>query len=34
VGQALGYAYPEAMDRGVSDYLEEVRRLPLPPDRQ
>ena len=34
VGQALGYPYPEAMDRGVSDYLEEVRRLPLPPDRQ
>ena len=27
VGQALGFAYPEAMDRGVSAYLEEVRQL-------
>jgi aminoglycoside 6-adenylyltransferase len=27
VAQALGYAYPEAMDRGVSAYLEDVRRL-------
>ena len=27
VAQALGYAYPEAMDRDVSAYLEDVRRL-------
>lgn len=26
VGQALGYIYPEEMDRGVSAYLEEARR--------
>ena len=28
VGQALGYIYPEEMDRGVSAYLEEARRPP------
>ena len=27
VGQALGYAYPEDMDRGVSAYLEATRQL-------
>jgi aminoglycoside 6-adenylyltransferase len=27
VGDALGYAYPQAMDDGVSAYLEAVRRL-------
>jgi aminoglycoside 6-adenylyltransferase len=28
VGQALGYAYPQEMDCGVSAYLEETRHLP------
>jgi aminoglycoside 6-adenylyltransferase len=28
VGQALEYGYPVELDRGVSAYLEEVRRLP------
>ena len=28
VGQALGYAYPEELDRGVSAYLDEAHHLP------
>ncbi|HEU5347674.1 MAG TPA: aminoglycoside 6-adenylyltransferase, partial [Ktedonobacterales bacterium] len=28
VGQALGYDYPEEVDRGVSAYLDEAYRLP------
>jgi aminoglycoside 6-adenylyltransferase len=28
VGQALGYTYPEELDRGVSAYLQEARHLP------
>jgi aminoglycoside 6-adenylyltransferase len=32
VAQALGYAYPEELDRGVCAYLEETRHLPLQQD--
>jgi aminoglycoside 6-adenylyltransferase len=32
VGHALGYAYPEELDHGVSAYLEEARHLPHQPD--
>ena len=28
VGQALGYAYPDALDRGVTTYLERLRATP------
>jgi aminoglycoside 6-adenylyltransferase len=28
VGEALGYAYPQELDRGVTTYLEEARHLP------
>ena len=34
VGDALGYTYPEAVDEGVSAYLEGVRRLGSRPGRQ
>lgn len=34
VGDALGYAYPQEVDEGVSAYLEGVRRLPSRPTGQ
>jgi aminoglycoside 6-adenylyltransferase len=33
VAQALGYAYPQELDRGVCAYLEETRHLPHQQDR-